>query len=100
MLRVNIQKQDPDTEDWSLYKTFHTVSENRTGNSEYSIAGSEFSSDMITLKFRYSSAMSKLDGNTQIYRAMIGGNVYDIKSYDDIEYRHQFIKLVVRKLYA
>lgn len=100
MLKVQIQHQDPDTETWALYKTFHTVSENRTGSNEYAVAGSEYSSDMITLKLRYTPALAKIDGNTQVYRAMIDGIAFDIKSYDDIEYKHQFVKLVIRKLYG
>ena len=97
--RVMIQKQDAETEEWADWKKFTAYSANRTSSREYSISDTEFSSDMVTLIFRWSKSLSEIDGNTQLYRCMFRGGLYDITSYDDPLYKHDKIRLILSRIH-
>ncbi len=97
---VKLEKYNAETDAWETFGTFHTVRENITGAREYSIANTEFTPDMVTLTFRWSKKLAEIFSNTQLYRAIYTGETWDVVQYDDPMFRHQFAKLICRKVHA
>lgn len=92
---IKIQKLDPETETWSDYLPRLHANINKAGvDSEYLNAGAEQAKSRKIFTVRYNPMLKELDGNTQLYRIVYDGRIYDIADYDDFEERHQNVKLL------
>lgn len=89
---IIIQKIN-DNEIWIDFVSLH-ASINKTKQSEYLNAGAIQNKRTLTFTVRYSSILEDIAYNTQKYRIVYQGNVFDINDYDDFQLLHKTIKLV------
>lgn len=89
---ITIEQMDAKTEQWSEYATAH-ARVNKTKGNEYSNAGAERYQATLTFELRYSKKLEAIRSNTQLYRLIYRGGVYNIIDYDDFMEKHRTIKL-------
>lgn len=91
---ITIQKMDEVTEDWSdlFPKSLH-ARVNKSSGSESLEAGSIRSKTSLSFDVRYFKDLEQIRLNTQIYRIVYRGHVYNIVDYDDYMEQHMSIKL-------
>lgn len=95
MIPITIQRQDPDTEQWSDLWHLHALKVNKTtGTSESSSAGAEQYHPRLTFEVRYFKGLEELRYNTQQHRIVYRGRNFDIQDYDDFMERHINVQLV------
>lgn len=91
---IIIQQIDEDTEEWKLLYTLHaSVNKSKQGD-EYLSAGAIQSKQKLTFEVRYFKEIEAIELNTQKYRILFNGNIYDIYDYDDFQYRHKTVRLL------
>ena len=90
---IEIQKYDEDTRDWLPHWMLH-AHVNKTKGDEYSKAGSERSVQTLRFTVRYFKAIAEIQCNTQDFRIVFGGNVYNVVDYDDYAFMGETVKLV------
>lgn len=93
MIPFTIQRQDPDTEQWSDLWHLHALQVNKTGAGENHSAGAEQYHPRLTFEVRYFKDLEALRFNTQEYRIVYRGHTFDIQDYDDFMERHITVKL-------
>lgn len=88
-----IQKQDPETEQWTdLYKLHARV--NKTGGGQAMAAGADQYRATLTFEVRYFSGLEAMKYNPQPYRLVYRGHTFKLVDYDDYMERHRTVKLV------
>lgn len=91
---VDILKYDEATKEWNRVATGLHAYVNKTGGSEYLSSGAYQSKATLTFEFRFSTFLSKIFLNTQLYRIEYNGAQYDIEDYDDYREMHRTIRLL------
>ena len=90
---IQIQYLDQTTGQWSTVLNAH-AHVNKYSGSEYLSSGADQSKSSMTFTVRYSPKVAKIFLNTQLYRIVYRGTVFDIQDYDDYLERHQSVKLL------
>ena len=91
---VILQKIDEDTETWSDFLHLIAYRVNKTHGGESFNAGADQYHPSLNFDFRFSEALEVVAYNTQLYRLIYKGRVYDIRDYDDYMERHRTVRLV------
>ena len=90
---IKIQRQDPETEEWSDFLGLH-ASVNKTGGGSTFGAGTDQHNANLTFKVRYVKALEDLAYRPEPYRILYRGRTFKVVDYDDFMEEHREIKLV------
>ena len=90
---IQIQKLNDDTELYNDYYRCH-AQVNKTGGNEYLIAGSVSTKNKFTFIVRYCEELKNLQFDTQTYRIVFNGVIFNILDADDFMQRHKTIKII------
>ena len=95
---IQIQKLNQETDEWELLllpsgKAERHAEVNRVRSKEFSEAGAERSEQTMGFRLRYAKSLRPIRLNTQLYRILYEGALYDITSYDDYKEQHQTVVL-------
>lgn len=89
---ITIQKLNEQTEKWETH--FSCRSEiNKVSGNEAFFSDAIQSQSNLTFKVRYCLKIKEIMNNTQLYRIVWQGSIYNIQSYDDFKFRHQEVTL-------
>lgn len=91
---VTIQRQDPNTEEWTDLLHLHALKVNKTGGGETTGAGAEQFHPRLTFELRYCKALEDVVYNPQQHRIQYRGRSYNIQDYDDFMEQHRTVQLV------
>lgn len=92
---IAIEKLNLETEKWEDYLPLvHSNVNKSKGDSEYLNAGALQNKSEKVFKVRYNPMLKAIDGNTQLFRIIFDGQIYNIVGYDDFEERHQEVRLL------
>lgn len=90
---VTIQRQDPDTEEWTDLQRLHAIQVNRSGGGEAFSAGREQFRPRLTFDFRWCKFLDELRYATQNHRIIYRGHTFNITDYDDYMEQHLTVRL-------
>jgi head-tail adaptor len=90
---ITIQRQDPDTEQWSDFWKLH-ARVNKTGGGQALNAGADQYRATLTFEIRHFSALDVLRYNPQPFRIVYQGHTFKVVDYDDFMEQHRTVKLV------
>lgn len=90
---ILIQKLNEDTEEWSDFLRLRSFI-NKSKGSEYLSSGAIQSSQELVFQVRYCKPLKDISLNTQLYRVIFEGVIYDIEDYDDYMLKHRTVKLL------
>lgn len=91
--KIQIQKLNEDIDSYSDYYSCH-AQVNKTGGNEYLIAGAVSTKNKFTFIVRYCEELKKLQFDTQSYRIIFNGIIFNILDADDFMQRHKTIKII------
>lgn len=91
--KIQIQKLNDDSDSYSDYYSCH-AQVNKTGGNEYLIAGSVSTKNKFTFIVRYCEELKNLQFDTQTYRIVFNGVIFNILDADDFMQRHKTIKII------
>lgn len=91
--KIQIQKFNEDNDSYSDYYSCH-AQVNKTGGNEYLIAGAVSTKNKFTFIVRYCEELKNLQFDTQTYRIIFNGIVFNIIDADDFMQRHKTIKII------
>lgn len=79
---ITIEKQDPDTEEWTHFAKLHAyINPKRSGN-EVSNAGAERATVTMTFEIPYTEKFEDLRFLTQLYRIVYRDKLFNITAAD------------------
>ncbi|SFE84082.1 phage head closure protein [Peptostreptococcus sp. D1] len=91
---IIIQKVDEETERWRSIYTLHAhINKSKKGD-EFLSAGAIQSKQTLTFDIRYFKNIEDISLNTQLYRVLYNGHIYDISDYDDFMFKHKNVRLL------
>lgn len=90
--KIQIQKLNDD-DSYSDYYSCH-AQVNKTGGNEYLIAGAVSPKNKFTFIVRYCEELKNLQFDTQTYRIVFNGIIFNILDADDFMQRHKTIKII------
>lgn len=90
---IKVQRQDPDTEEWTDKLSLHATVNKAGGGSNFN-AGTDQYNASLTFTVRYVRALEDLAYNTQLYRIIYRGRTFRIVDYDDFMEGHREVKLI------
>ena len=91
---VTIQRQDPDSEEWTDLLHLHAIQVNKSGGGEVFSAGREQYRPRLTFDFRWCKELDALRWSTQPHRLVYRGHTLNIVDYDDYMEQHLTVRLV------
>lgn len=91
--KIQIQKLNEDNDAYSDYYSCH-AQVNKTGGNEYLIAGTVSTKNKFTFIVRYCEELKNLQFDTQAYRIIFNGIIFNILDADDFMQRHKTIKII------
>lgn len=91
---ITIQRINSDTELWEDVYQVHASVNKAQDDNEYLRVGAIRQKRRIVFEIRYFSDLEAISFNTQYYRVVFEGNVFNITSYDDYLLRHKTVKLL------
>lgn len=91
---IIIQRIDEDTEKWKPIYTLHADINKAKKDDEYLSAGAIQSKRALVFEIRYFKAIEDIELNTQLYRILYNGHIYDISDYDDYKLKHKSVRLL------
>ncbi len=91
--KIQIQKLNEDNDAYSDYYSCH-AQVNKTGGNEYLIAGTVSTKNKFTFIVRYCEELKNLQFDTQTYRIIFNGIIFNILDADDFMQRHKTIKII------
>lgn len=95
---ITIQKQDPDTEEWTDLLFLHAIQVNKATNGtrgyESFDAGREQYHPRLTFELRWCKALEAIRWDPQHHRIMYQGHALNIVDYDDYMEQHLTVRLV------
>lgn len=91
--KIQIQKLNDDNDSYSSYYSCH-AQVNKTGGNEYLIAGAVSTKNKFTFIVRYCEELKNLQFDTQTYRIVFNGVIFNILDADDFMQRHKTIKII------
>ena len=68
---------------------------NLASGKEYGAAGQTLGSDTLVFEVRWCERLRELDSAK--YRILFGGNIYNIITVDDVQFRHERLKLTAQR---
>ena len=68
---------------------------NLASGKEYGAAGQTLGSDTLVFEVRWCERLRDLDSTK--YRILFGGNIYNITCVDDVQFRHERLKLTAQR---
>ena len=68
---------------------------NLASGKEYGAAGQTLGSDTLVFEIRWCERLRDLDSTN--YRILFGGNIYNIVTVDDVQFRHEKLKLTAQR---
>ena len=68
---------------------------NLASGKEYGAAGQALGSDTLVFEIRWCERLRELDSTK--YRILFGGNIYNITCVDDVQFRHEKLKLTAQR---
>ena len=68
---------------------------NLASGKEYGAAGQTLGSDTLVFEVRWCERLRELDSTK--YRILFGGNIYNIVTVDDVQFRHERLKLTAQR---
>lgn len=90
---IVIQELDQEANQWNDILHGHAAVNKQSG-SEYLSSGADQSKQTMVFTLRYNSIVKGIRLNTQMYRIIYDGDLYDVQDYDDYLERHQTVKLL------
>ena len=104
--RITIQKNIVETDAignhtavWKEYYScyaYANLAAGKTAGQEQEVAGQTIASDSYTFMVRYCAALSDMDSDH--YRILFKGGIYNITLVDDFQFRHKTLKLTATKV--
>lgn len=104
--RIVIQKSEPQVDSignrrtvWKDYYpcyAYANIATGKTAGEEYESAGQTVATDGYTFIVRYCTALKDMD--SEHFRIVFQGDIYNITLVDDYQFRHQTLKLTARKV--
>ena len=91
---ITIQRQDPNTEEWSDLLHLHATQVNKKTGEEAFSAGREQYRPRISFDLRWCRELEALRWATQTHRIIYQGHTLNIVDYDDYMEQHLTVKLV------
>ena len=83
------------TDFYSCY-AYANIATGKTAGQEYEAAGQTVASDGYTFTVRYCKALKGMDSDH--YRILFDGDIYNITLVDDFQFRHETLKLTATKV--
>ena len=80
---------------YSCY-AYANLAAGKTAGQEQEVAGQTIASDSYTFMVRYCAALSDMDSDH--YRILFEGGIYNITLVDDFQFRHKTLKLTATKV--
>ena len=68
---------------------------NVASGTEYGAAGQTLGSDTLVFEVRWCERLRDLDSTK--FRVLFGGNIYNITCVDDVQFRHERLKLTAQR---
>ena len=68
---------------------------NLASGKEYGAAGQTLGSDTLVFEVRWCERLRDLDGTK--FRILFGGSIYNIVTVDDVQFRHEKLKLTAQR---
>ena len=68
---------------------------NLASGKEYGAAGQTLGTDTLVFEVRWCERLRELDSAK--YRILFGGNIYNIITVDDVQFRHERLKLTAQR---
>ena len=68
---------------------------NLASGKEYGAAGQTLGSDTLVFEVRWCERLRDLDGTR--FRILFGGSIYNIVTVDDVQFRHEKLKLTAQR---
>lgn len=91
---IEVQRIDESSEIWeTVYKLHAAVNKAKTDN-EYLNAGAIQAKRSLVFEIRYFAGLEAISFDTQSYRILFNGVVYNITDFDDFMLKHRTVKLV------
>lgn len=91
--KIQIQKLNDNNDSYKDYYACH-AQVNKTGGNEYLIAGAVSTKNKFTFIVRYCEELKNLQFDTQTYRIVFNGIIFNILDADDFMQRHKTIKII------
>ncbi len=81
----------------NAWKDFYSCAAyaNLASGKEYGAAGQTLGSDTLVFEVRWCERLRDLDGTK--FRILFGGNLYNIVTVDDVQFRHEKLKLTAQR---
>lgn len=95
--KIQIQKLNDDNDSYNDYYSCH-AQVNKTGGNEYLIAGAVSTKNKFTFIVRYCEELKNLQFDTQTYRIVFNGIIFNIIDADDFMQRHRTIKIIGKSI--
>lgn len=99
--RITIQRSEVATDTignhlsvWVDY-WFCAAYANLASGKEYGAAGQTLGSDTLVFEVRWCERLRDLDATR--FRILFGGNIYNITCVDDVQFRHEKLKLTAQR---
>jgi len=90
---IQIKKLNLDTEKYEDYMTCH-ANINKASGREYFNANTEISSSTFNFRVRYSTALDDILYNTELYRIIYDGKIFNVKNVDNYLLKNHELTLV------
>lgn len=104
--RLTIQKSTVEVDAIGNHKTvwkdfyacyaYANIATGKTAGQEQEIAGQTVASDSYTFTVRYCNALKDMDSDH--YRILFDGGIYNITLVDDYQFRHETLKLTATRV--
>lgn len=104
--RITIQRNIVETDTignhtavWKEYYScyaYANLATGKTAGQEQEVAGQTVASDSYTFMVRYCAALKDMDSDH--YRILFEGGIYNITLVDDFQFRHETLKLTATKV--
>ena len=98
-LTVKVDEIGNHTNGWEDYYScyaYANLAAGKTAGQEQEVAGQTIASDSYTFMVRYCAALSDMDSDH--YRILFEGGIYNITLVDDFQFRHKTLKLTATKV--
>lgn len=90
---IIIQKHGSDKK-WKDEFRVHASINKSTKDNEYLSGGALQSKVALVFEMRYFKELKAVCYNTQVYRILFDGEIFNIKDYDDFQLEHKTVKLL------
>lgn len=91
--KIQIQKLIENTNEYQDYYECH-AQVNKTGGNEYLVGGTISTKNKFTFVVRYCNELKTLPFDTQAYRIIFSGIIFNIIDADDFMQNHKTIKII------